>query len=53
MNGKGGPDVVKMYHVEGFPTNYLVDSNGKIIATLVGFDEDAMKKALQKAGFKL
>jgi hypothetical protein len=53
MNGRGGPDVVKMYHVEGFPTNYLVDARGKIVAALVGFDLDAMQNALLRAGFKL
>jgi hypothetical protein len=53
MNHKGGPDVVSMYKVQAFPTNYLVNSNGKIIARFVGFDENAMKAALRKAGFKL
>ncbi len=53
MNHTGGPDVVKMYHVDAFPTNYLVDAKGKIIARFVGFDEGEMKKALRKAGFKL
>jgi thioredoxin-related protein len=53
MNNKGGPDVVKLYKVEAFPTNYLVDANGKIIARFVGFDEEAMKAELRKAGFKI
>lgn len=53
MNNKGGPDVVSLYKVQAFPTNYLVDKNGKIIARFVGFDEQAMKKELKKAGFKL
>jgi hypothetical protein len=53
MNNKGGPDVVKLYHVEAFPTNYLLDGKGKVIARFVGFDEEGMKKALRKAGLKL
>jgi peroxiredoxin/outer membrane lipoprotein-sorting protein len=53
MNHKGGPDVVRLYHVDTFPTNYLIDAKGKIIARFVGFDEEAMKKELRKAGFKL
>jgi hypothetical protein len=54
MNKKGGPDVVSLYKVDAFPTNYLVNAkNGKILARFVGFDEEGMKKELRKAGFKL
>lgn len=53
MNHQGGPDVIKMYKVQAFPTNYLVDGKGKIIARFVGFDEEGMKAALRKAGFKV
>jgi hypothetical protein len=53
MNKSGGPNVVEMYKVQGFPTNYLLNGSGKIIARFVGFNENAMKAALQKAGFKL
>lgn len=53
MSGHGGPDVSKLYHVTGYPTNYLVDAKGKIIARFLGFDEEGLKAALKKAGFKL
>jgi len=53
MNNKGGPDVVKLYHVQAFPTNYLVNARGKIIARFVGFNEEEMKKELRRAGFKV
>ena len=33
-------DVVKSYHVEGFPTFYFIDKNGKIANAFVGYSDD-------------
>ena len=35
----GGKDVAKEYHVSGYPTIYLIDKEGKIIFTQVGYGE--------------
>jgi peroxiredoxin len=48
-----GHDITKRYGVQAFPTSYVLDGNGKIVATFVGFDEAGMKAALKKLGFKL
>ncbi len=53
MNGKGLNDVSKLYGVTAYPTNYLIDANGKVVESFVGFDEAGMKKALRKMGFKI
>jgi peroxiredoxin len=33
-------DVVKLYHVEGFPTFYFIDQEGKIRSAFVGYYDD-------------
>ena len=53
MNGKDKMNLLDLYGVDAFPTNYVLDANGKIITTIVGFDEDAVRAALKKAGFTL
>jgi peroxiredoxin len=40
------------YKVSGVPCNYLVGSDGKIIARFEGFDEAGIRKALAKAGIQ-
>jgi hypothetical protein len=52
MNKMGGPDVVGLFKVPAFPTNYIINSKGVIVAVFVGFDEDGMKKAYAKLGIK-
>jgi len=37
-------DVVKSYHVTGFPTFYIIDKQGKIANVLVGYYDDFEKK---------
>lgn len=44
--------VAESYKVSGVPTNYLVGSDGKIIARFEGFDEAGIRQALAKAGIK-
>ena len=40
------------YGVKGYPSNYLLDSNGKIVFRSVGFDEAGIRAALAKLGVK-
>ena len=45
-------DVPALYGVQAYPTNYLVDPDGKILWRSVGFDENGLRDALAKAGLK-
>jgi thioredoxin-related protein len=45
-------DVALKYGVSAYPTNYLVDSSGKVIWRGIGFNEEAIRKALTEAGVK-
>jgi hypothetical protein len=45
-------DVAEKYGVMAYPTNYLVDADGKVVWRSVGFDEAGMRKALEKIGLK-
>jgi len=38
-----GEDAVNDYHVTGFSTIYLIDKNGKIIYTDLGYNKDLEK----------
>ena len=40
----GGKDIAKEYHVSGYPTIYLIDKEGKILFTQVGYGEDTEDK---------
>ncbi|MCW3058526.1 MAG: Thiol-disulfide isomerase and thioredoxin [Capsulimonas sp.] len=42
----------KLYNVSGIPTQYIIDRNGKVAATTVGYDENdhVLEKALVKLG---
>jgi len=53
MNGKDKNDVAKVYGVAAYPTNYLLDANGKIVFRSVGFDEEGLKTALKELGLEL
>ena len=43
-------DIAELYGVQAYPTNYLIDQNGKVLWRSVGFDEDGLRSALKKAG---
>lgn len=45
-------DVGQRYGVSAYPTNYVVDSSGKILWRGIGFNEAAIRKALADAGVK-
>ncbi len=47
-----GKDVFGKYRVEAFPTNYLVDSRGRVVYASTGFDQAGLKRALAKLGVK-
>jgi hypothetical protein len=52
MGGSGEQYTLgKAYGVRAYPTNYLVDAaTGKILWRGVGFNEEALRAALAKAG---
>lgn len=52
MDVQNKNSVADKYGVQAYPTNYVIKANGTIAARFVGFDEDAMKKALAKLGLK-
>lgn len=45
--------VSKQYGVQVTPTNYIIDKDGKVAASFIGYDEKGMKSALAKLGIKL
>ena len=47
-----GYGIFNDYGVQAYPTNYLVDANGKVVFRSVGFDEKGLKDALSKLGLK-
>lgn len=47
-----GYGVFKDYGVEAYPTNYLIDANGKVVFRSVGFDEKGLRKAIDELGLK-
>ena len=47
-----GYGIFNDYRVQVYPTNYLLDGNGKIVYRAVGFDEAKMREALAKLGVK-
>ncbi|HVL38151.1 MAG TPA: hypothetical protein VM328_02060, partial [Fimbriimonadaceae bacterium] len=44
--------MISEYGVMAYPTNYLVDANGRVVWRAVGFNEKGMRDALAKLGFK-
>jgi peroxiredoxin/outer membrane lipoprotein-sorting protein len=47
-----GPTMLKAYGINFAPTNYVVDSEGTIVAVIGGFDEKELLKALRDLGMK-
>jgi peroxiredoxin len=44
--------VLDQYHVQAYPTNYLVDVNGEVVYRSVGFDEKGLRAALKQLVLK-
>ncbi len=45
-------EVSRVYKVSAYPTNYLIGADGKIAYRAVGFQEAALRAALEKAAPK-
>jgi hypothetical protein len=54
MDNEGNKDygTAGKYGVQAYPTNYVLDSNGKVVFRSVGFNPNGMKAALDKLGVK-
>ena len=48
----GENSVFVKYHVEVFPTTYVLDATGKIVFRAVPYDEDGLRDALTALGFR-
>jgi hypothetical protein len=44
--------VADKYGVQAYPTNYVLDSSGKVVWRGVGFDEEGIRAALEKLGVR-
>ena len=44
--------IFERYGVSGYPTNFLIDTTGKIVWSGVGFNEAGLRAALEKMGLK-
>jgi peroxiredoxin len=42
-------DYEAYYGVQGIPTSFLLDRTGKVLFRMVGSDDDALNRALEKA----
>jgi hypothetical protein len=51
-NAGAAYDLAEKYGVMAYPTNYLLDPNGKVLWRSVGFDEASLRGALKKAGIE-
>ena len=47
-----GYGIFNDYGVQAYPTNYIIDSKGTVVFRCVGFDEEGIKKALERLGVK-
>ena len=52
MGGEGEDSVSTTFGVLAYPTNYILDKDGKVVAQVVGYDEKAMLAALETLGIK-
>ena len=53
MGGSGEKYAVgSAYGVQAYPTNYLIGPDGKVLWRGVGFNEEAIRKALADAGVR-
>jgi hypothetical protein len=51
-NAGAAYDIAEKYGVQAYPTNYLLDPTGKVLFRSVGFNEQGLRSALEKAGVK-
>ncbi len=50
--GLDGGAIAQKYQVSATPTNYVVGSDGRILASFLGFDEQGIRTAVEHAGIK-
>ena len=51
-HGAEGADVFTQYGVLAYPTNYLIDSEGKVVWRSAGFDEAGLRAAIKEMGLE-
>ena len=52
LGGSGDEAISAIYGIKGFPTNYVLDSDGKVVAQIIGGDMEAIRAALAELGVK-
>ena len=52
MGERDVPGVLGSYHIETYPSSYLLDSDGKIVYRFVGVNEAGLLQALRKLGLQ-
>lgn len=52
MGERDVPGVYTSYHIEAYPSTYLLDSEGKIVYRSVGVDEAGLLRALKELGLQ-
>ena len=50
LGGIGEDSVATQYGVLAYPTNYVLDKDGRVVAQIIGYDEEEIKKALARLG---
>ena len=52
LGGGGDEGLSEVFGIKGFPTNYVLDKDGKVVAQIIGGDMEAIREALAKLGVK-
>lgn len=52
MGEHDAPGVLGSYHIETYPSSYLLDSEGKIVYRFVGMNEAGLLEALRRLGLR-
>ena len=50
LGGSDAKGVSAVYGVTGYPTNFVLDKDGKVVAKIIGGDIEAIKEALAGLG---
>lgn len=50
LGGSDSKGVSAVYGVKGYPTNFVLDKDGKVVAKIIGGDIEAIKEALAGLG---
>ena len=52
MVGQSDKSVSKLFGIKGYPTNYVLDKDGKVVAHIIGGDMGAIREALAGLGIE-